>query len=881
MTSWATLQLLWSTTTLRHWRRAPRQTALLVTIIALGVAVYFSIRLANRAAVASFSNFTELVTEESDWILTAASGDLPESALDEARKALGDQAVDLFPVLESTATRLRSRPDESIGERMTFTLLGVDLIAVQNAAAQRRMDRSWFGQAVTNASVPANPLTSFWNVFTNPASVFIPESRARADGLSVGDPLRLLINDAEVQLQIAGIIPTMTQGPNPPDSLLIMDLPALQRATSRTARLDRIEFRAAPGPRQSARRDAIREAIGPLNPAWRIITPSERREAGATMTRAFRLNLTILSLLALLVGLYLVFQALDGAVVRRREEIGILRSLGVTPGAIRSAWLVEAVVLGIAGGAIGAVLGWAGAQGAVRMVGRTVNALYYATSAESASLSWIELAGAIALAVTASVVAGWFPAGNAAATPPAQILVRNAVAPASRGPWLNPWAGAALCAIATGLSFMGPLRFEGGFRLPAAGYLAALLSVLGAGMMAGGILGAAARISTPWAGYSASLHLALSHLRKPSGRHRLAAAGLLCAVAMTAGMAILVASFESTMRGWIERTFQADLYISSDGAQTASTQNRIPESTWKDIVTSGEIADWNVIQATSLHLPAGETILVGAGLDFSRRHAPLAWRDPPQDDALWDPARNAGLALVSEAFSLRFGIGRGAPLEIPTPAGIQRVTIAGVFCDYGNERGSVVVEREHFVRWQGHTMATSLILKLKPSVTDSATRSRILQRHPGLQILTNAHLRREVLRVFRQTFAITYALEFIGVAVAVAGLGMTLAAVLLERRSELTTLRALGMSHREIARGTALEGAALALAGGGGGLIVSLGLGGLLIFVINRQTFGWTLQYTVPSPLLASLLALVVASGTGVAYVVGRWGAALPADREE
>ncbi len=879
-----TLSLLLTRTTVRHWRAQPRQTALLVLIIALGIAVYFAIRLANRAAVASFQNFTELVTGESDWIVTAPSGGLPDSTLDEIRTALGSRAVDLFPVIETTATRPRASDAEAIGERATFNLLGIDLLAIQNAAVGRRPDRAWFGQSppgsVQDGGTP-DP-QGFWSVFTNPASVFVPEALARRESLAPGNRLRVLINENLIDLDIAGIIPTSAEGPNPPDSLLILDLPALQQLTGRTGRLDRIELRVGPGPDAAGRRLELRKVLEGLDGGrWRVMAPSDRREAGAVMTRAFRLNLTILSLLALLVGLYLVFQALDGAVVRRREEIGILRSLGVTARGVRSAWLAEAALLGVAGGLVGALLGWAGAQGAVRLVGQTVNALYYATSARSASMSLGELLGALGLAVGSALVAGWLPARSAAATPPAQILVRNPPQPRSRSRWSHAGTGLVLVCVGGLLTLAGPLRLEGGTRIPVAGYLAALLLVLGGGVLAGSALGLLARIGAPWVRRLPTLHLAITHLRQPSGRHRLAAAGLLCAVAMTAGMAILVASFDRTMRGWIERTFQADLYLSSDGAQSASTQNRISKETWGAVTSHPAVADWNVIQVAELALAGGDTMLVGAELGFARRHTPLAWRNEPRDDAIWDPERNGGQALVSEAFLSRFGVGAGAGLELPTPKGVKRVTIAGVFSDYGNERGSVVVDRRHFVEWFGDEQATSVILLLKPGASDEGVRAELRAVHPGLQILTNPHLRREVLRIFRQTFAITYALEFIGVVVAVAGLGMTLAAVLLERRNELTTLRALGMAHGEIARATAAEGALLALVGGMGGIGISLGLGALLIFVVNRQTFGWTLQYTVPAGQLSLLALLVFVSGTAVAFGVGRWGAVLPADREE
>ncbi|KAB2674594.1 MAG: FtsX-like permease family protein [Verrucomicrobia bacterium] len=865
---------------LRHWRAAPRQTALLVAVLALGIAVYFSIRLANRAAVASFRNFAELLAEESDWIVSAPAGLLPESVLSEIRGALGDRAVDLVPVLESTAALPRAAGgDDAIGARATFHLLGVDLVGVQNAAARRGGGRAWFGQ--TNATA-AGTARGFWDVFRDPRAVFVPARLALREGLRVGGELRLLVNERVVALNVAGIIPSAPGQPAPPDTLLVMDLPALQSLTGRHGRIDRVEVRVEAGPGRDALRAETRDILARTGgDRWLVGSPGDRRAAGEVMTRAFRLNLTILSLIALLVGLYLVFQALDGAVVRRREEIGILRSLGVEERAIRAAWWAEAAALGLAGGVLGSLLGWAGAQFSVRFVGRTVNALYYATSAQSAALSLPELLGAVGLSVSAALVAGWLPAREAARTPPAQILSRHAVHEPGRGPWSRAWFGAALAGTGILLAFAPPLRFDGGLRVPAAGYAAALLWILGGGVLTGGALAGIARLLAPLGKRSAPWRLALAALRRPSGRHRLAAAGLLCAIAMTAGMAILVASFDRTMRGWIERTFQADLYLASDGAQSASAQNRIDPSTWRAIAADPAVADWNVLQVADVTVSGMRTLLVGAELGFTRRHTPLAWRDAPGDDGVFDPARNAGSAFVSEAFTERFRMRRGDAIDVPTPTGKRRLRIAGVFSDYGNERGSIVVERRHFAEWFGDELGSSLVLFLKPGHADEAVRADLARRYPGLRVLTNAHLRREVLRIFSQTFAITYALELIGVVVAVAGLGLTLASVLLERRGDLTTLRALGMARGEMARAAAAEGAVVALAGTAGGLGVSAALGWLLIHVINRQTFGWTLQYGFPAAGLAALAGLVVATGTTVAYGVGRWGAALPADREE
>jgi putative ABC transport system permease protein len=864
---------------LRHWHGAPKQSAMLVLILALGIAVFFSVRLANRAALASFQNFTDLITRQSDWLIEAPAGLLPDSLLEELRTRLGPEPVHIIPVLETTAARPPNDPDAPIGSRETFQLLGVDLIEVQNLAARQAPERPWFGQARSSSQRKS---ARFWDVFRNPRTVFISAALATRDGLSAGQPLTLVVNEAIVTLEVAGIIPALAEGPQAPATLLVMDLPAVQKLTGRIGCLSRIEFIVPGGPGNRERRAKLNEQLERWSEGrWLVSSPVDRRESAATMTRAFRVNLTVLSLIALLVGLYLVFQALDGAVVRRREEMGILRSLGVEERWIRRAWLLEAGCLGLIGGALGALLGWAGAQFSVRLVGRTVNALYYATSVQSARLDWVELSMALLLALLSSLLAGWMPARAAARTPPAQILVRHALEAPGLAIWRKEGWGLLLVLAGVGLVALPPVRLSGGTRFPLAGYVAGLCWVFGGGILSGWTLRTLARLARPLGRWWLPIKLAAGHLVQPSGRHRLAVAGLLCAVAMTAGMAILVASFDMTMRGWIERTFHADLYIASSGAQSASTENRISPETWKAIGAHPGVADMNVAQAAAVHLPGGQTVLTGGELGVAHRHTHFSWVQPPLSEDIFAPDRNPGLALVSESFSERFQLRRGDRVQVPTPGGVQKLRIAGVFSDYGNERGSILVERRHFAEWFRDEHASGLMVFVRPGYSADALRAEWLARYPGLRIFSNAHLRSEILRVFRQTFAITYALELIGVLVALAGLGLTLGSVLLDRRTELTTLRALGLSRGEMARGSAVEGGALATAGVGMGLVVSLALGWMLIYVINKQTFGWTLELAVPWGQLFALAALVIGAGAGVAYAVGRWGAQLPADREE
>jgi putative ABC transport system permease protein len=331
-------------------------------------------------------------------------------------------------------------------------------------------------------------------------------------------------------------------------------------------------------------------------------------------------------------------------------------------------------------------------------------------------------------------------------------------------------------------------------------------------------------------------------------------------------MAVMVASFDHTMRGWVERSMKADIYISSAGAQSASSSHSISASTVDLLRRHPAVAELAVLQATKVAMPGGETWIMGSEPAFTRKHQLYAWvAEPPHD--WW---QSDDTAIVNESFTERFDVRVGEAVRVPTPSGVKSLHIAGIYADYGNERGSITVSRERFQRWFQSDEAWRIAVMLKPGINGETIRAQWQQAHPGLSIFTQAHLRSEALRIFRQTFSVTYALEVIGVVVAVAGLGLALASLLLERREELHTLRSLGMTPREIVRASALEGLGVAVCGTLVGLIAGLWLGWLLIYRINKQCFGWTLSFALPWGQLLALGIAVVSVGVLVAMIVSR-----------
>ncbi len=843
----STVLLILRRCALRHWRLALRQQIALMLILALGSSVYLAVRLASNAALSGFETFTDGITRQPEWTVQAVSGALREDDVREMREVLGHRPVSLLPVVEETVTPAADAGNGEIGSRATWRLLGVDFVALLNLRGE------------APAGLGANLQVVRSGVYVSPKL-----------GVKEGEELRLIVDDRVIALKVAGVVPETPGVPSLPAHLLLMDLPEAQLILLRGDKVDRVEVLA----QDSALFPNLREEAGELlKSRWQVTGGANRRQLAGTMTQAFRLNLTILSLLALLVGGYLIFQALDGVVLRRREEIGILKSLGVTDQAIQIAFLIEAGLLGLCGGALGVLLGWLGAQGAVGGVTKTMNALYGATSEQQAALSLSEALLALSISILASLIAAWWPARMAARTPPAHMLGRHATPFEGGTVWRVEWIGWAMMLVAVVLAEVPVLRFANGTRLPLAGYAAALLWLVGAGLAAGAVLRFLARQKVT----SAVWRLALSQLRRPTVRHRFAVAALASAVAMTTGMAVMVASFDHTMRGWIDRTMKADIYVSSAGAQSASSTHFISPKTVTELGKESEVAELAFVQAKTLLWHGGEVLILGTDPVFAHKHGLYAWVQSPKRDEWWKEEDGIIPAIMSESWSERFGAQVGDVIEL---AG-RKVRVVAMNAEYGNERGSLTLPASVFREWFETDEAWRVAIMLKPGVDAETVRDRMQRQQPGLSVFTNAHLRSEALRIFRQTFAVTHALEVIGVIVAVVGLGLALASLMLERRAILATLRSLGMTRSEIARSAALEGLGVACAGAFTGIAAGLWLGWLLVYRINKQCFGWTLQFHAVWWHLAVLGAAVIVVGMLVAALVGRWAAMLPAEHTE
>ena len=849
--SWLTRRLV-----LRALRREWGRTLLTLAAVALGVAVFLAIRLANRAAVASFAQFTQGVGQGSDLVLRAEAGPVRETQLEALRPLLAWGWM--RPVIEGSF----ARKDSLEG----FQLLGLDLVGLGAAAPEA-------DAPTPEAGTRARSTVNFYALLQDPQAVLI-SSELAAEGLAPGAVLEGFVQDRTVRLRVVGVLPEAPNRPRLQRNLLVMDLPAAQQLLGRVGEVDRVEWGLRAGCRLA---DLEAQARRLLPPGLLLEPPEQRAESGRTMTAAFRFNLTLLSLIALAVGAYLLFQAFDASVNQRRETWATLRALGHPPAALLRLVLAEAIGLGLLGSGLGLGLGWLLAQGSARAVSQTVNALYGASAARSAALHGDEAALAVLFGTLACLVAAWVPARRAARIPPVQLLAREGGPPPVATRTLGFFGATALL---LGLGLAYGVRTAPGVAWPA--YGGSLLVLAGGSLLAVAclpLLGLPGRGTRRW-----RLRLALRPLLWPTSRHGFAAAALAVAVGMTAGMGVMVQSFEHTVLAWIGSSLRADLYVAPIGAAGAASQHRLSAPTADAVAADPAVDAADRFQMLPITFRGRPTFL-GAGdmgIQAARGGLILAAGGPFPAPLL--ALRAGGTAdpgvLASETFARHFGVRVGQVLDLPTPGGIHRVTVRGILADYGNERGSLILDRPVFLAWFQDARVASLALYLRPGASADAVAARLRRDHPGLQIRSNGALRAQVTTIFHQTFALTYALEAIGLFVAVLGLAQGLTGLALARRGEIWSLRALGATQTDLTVILMLEGLGVALAGLLAGLGLGLLLARILVDVLNPQVFGWTLAFQVPLGFLG-LVALATLGAAGLALApAARWGARLGADRE-
>lgn len=868
-----------------QWRASPGRAATAVVAIAIGVALGLGVHLVNRSALEEFGAAIAVVNGDAQLQLRATTG----NGFDEAVYPLvaADPRVRAAsPVIEFEAEVLPAHGPEGDMDaasrsngRMPARLRVIALDPLRAAEVtpglmpvlERGEDRD------------AQPVSLF-----DDDAVFLSAAAMQALQLRPGEVLQLRAGLAAATLRIAGSVP----GAAPGQVLAVMDVGSAQWRLQRPARLSRIDLRLAPGTTPSA----LAAALAPVLPADATWSgPDAGRQRMSNLSRAYRVNLNVLALVALFTGGFIVYTTIALGVVRQQQELALLGVLGA-PRRLPSALVLgQGAVLGAIGALLGVAAGVALAAVTLALTGGDLGGGYFRGSTPALHVD----AGAVALFAALGMAVGLagsaLPARALRALAPASALKSGSSESTLRRRHAAAWS-AVLAAVGAGLLMLPPVQ-----GLPLAAY-AAIAAWLLAGivfvpLVTRALAALAARGSAAvWR--RPALWLAVQRIRGAPGSAATALAGVVASVALATAMAIMVHSFRGSVEHWLDTVLPADLYGRAGGSSTPSP---LDDAMRARIAALPGVAGVEFLRALELELdPARPPVTILArplAGDEARARLPLTGALLPApagtvpihvSEAMVDlygftPGRTVSLPLGPGAAAGASG-GHGAPDGRPAgrePATVARhgadppprYFVAGVWRDYARQHGAIAIDAAQYRAITGDRSVSELAIRLAPGASAQQVLDELRARLPQLEALefrSAGELRELSLRIFDRSFAVTYALEAIAIVVGLFGVAAAYAGEAIARRREFGMLRHLGLTRGDVVRSFALESALLILAGVAWGAAVGVAIAAVLVHRVNPQSFHWTMDMAWPLPLLAASACALIALGVAAAVLATR-----------
>jgi len=836
------IQLL-TTFSWQELRHHPWRNAAAVVAVMLGVALAFSVHLINASALDEFSHAVRSVNGQPDLELRAMQGPLDEALL--ARLSHHPQVALASPVLELTSQALTGS-----GRRFTLRVVGIDALLVA-PLAPGLMPLPGPGADRLSLFAPGT-------VFLNPAARH-----------SLGeDSLALQSGLALKPVQIAGSI--NAGGP----AMAVMDIGAAQELFGKLGQLTRIDLQLRPGTDRTTFIHALQAA-----PDWPAqLSFSEPGDAAlriSKLSRAYRVNLTVLALVALFTGAFLVFSVLALSVAKRAQQFALLGVLGLSGHERLALVLWESLALGVVGSAAGIALGAALAFAALHLLGGDLGGGYFA--GVTPNLQWDGAAAVLygLLGVVAALVGGWWPARQAQQLPPAQTLKGLGSAPV-RG--VQHWVALVVIAAGVLLARVPPL-----FDMPLAAYVSVALLLVGGIAALPWLIALLLDRLAPLLSHQALPLLAVERARRQRGSAAIAVSGVVASLSLAVALTVMVASFRDSVTQWLEHVLPADLYVrSANGIGASDTLYFTPQF----VQAVAQLPGVQKVQAQrQLQLlldPARPAVaLIARELDDPARSLPLVGEAQPV------PPGQIGI-YVSEAMVDLHGARPGTtfaplaasfkPLALSERTSVATFFIAGVWRDYARQSGAIAMDRRSYEQLTGDTRSNDLALWLvepaeAPRV-QQALRDLAERQNPGsgalLEFGSASQIRATSLRIFDRSFAVTYWLQAVAIGIGLFGVAASFSAQVLARRKEFGLLAHLGLTRRQILAVVAGEGAAWTGVGALAGLGLGLAVAVVLVDVVNPQSFHWTMELLLPWWRLLVLCASVVLAGTLTAWLAGR-----------
>ena len=824
--------------------------------IALGVAVMLAVRLANQSSLESFRTAIESVAGGTSLEIEGVTGRFDELLVRDLHW-LGDYGT-ASPIIEEYAC---------LPGGQYLRLLGTDILRDRALRHYRLLRLAKDEREEVTA-------TDFLRLLIEPDAIVLTERLAKLRGWSIGDSVHLQINDHRVRFTIRGLL--LDEGPARAFNgyFGLLDIAAAQAAFGCYGLLDRLDVKLHS---DFSLEEVVNEVRTELPPGLRVRTPGERYRQVKTLIASFHFNLTALGSLALLVGLFLIYNTSSFSVIRRRREIGMLRAIGASQRMIFGLFLGEAFLLALPGTCIGVPLGELLASGAVRTTASTVETFYIAEVARetaedftAGTTGWLL---AFAIAIPLSLLAAFLPAWEASRISPAAATGDPEKLAAGKSALVRQLIlSAVLCVAAYILCLLEPVG-----NLPLFAYLAVLCLVFAGAFLVPFALRTACQVSERCLfrhlpGFRVEGLLATTNLRGATYRVSVTVAALTVSLAMTVAIAIMVGSFRQTVIYWLDQTLRAQIFVRPATITSGVRKGSISKGALEIIRSDPDVVTVDtLIRRDFSH--QGHLITLGARkfavlLDHGRMH----FKSPAGVEQRVRWAKENDGILVSESFSLRFGKRPGDLVELDTRSGTRTFKVAAVFYDYSNNRGAVLLDLDTYGRYFAAASELKQPSDLAIYLTAGAHEERVKDRlvratseRYQLFFRSNKDIRERSLKIFDSTFTITYALQVIAITVAALGVVSTLITLIFERRKEISVLRFLGTTRRQVRKVVILEALLIGAVSQTIGIVVGCLLALILIFVINVQSFNWTIHWHLPVGYLLQstcfvLLAAVVAS---------------------
>ena len=834
-----------------HIRQRPIRTVLAIVGVAIGVSAWLAIRLTNVEVFRAFEESVDSVVGKASVKVTGEGGRLDEQILHAIR--IHPAVIAAHPVLRISGTR---RGESS--QKRPVMIVGLDLLEYWSQESMMFAD-----QAGTRVKM---------NELLAEDSVFLGHGLAADWRRGVGDTLEVQVENRPFQLVVRGVFTGSQPRNRPFDNLLIMDIAAAQALFGLEGRLDQLNLTLTPDYSVPV---VIQELQTLLPASLRVSRTTLRNQQVESMLRVFQLNLTVLSTVGLLVGLFLVYNTISFSVIQHRREIGILRTLGMSRSQVSALFMTEAGIVGLIGGALGCGLGLLMARLMVSLVSQSVTDLYASVAIGSLSLSLAMALEGSGLGLGVSILGALRPCLIASGTQPVRALAPGdyeAETKSKEGFWA--WVAVALFVLAAVMSLPGPVR-----GIPFFGYVSALFLLVGCTL-----LGPMAIRGLAWVKrwvlrphFSIVGALAVEQVARSPGRNSVTLSALAIGLAILVGVGSMIGSFRNTVELWIDQTIMADLIVAPnawmDGSDSNDTHVGLPLE-FANVVGSvpGVLAVDPYRQVEVFH-EEGTIALAARNLNLHAKHSRYLFEEGESGEILIRAVMEKGV-VISEVLAGRLGLEVGDQVELATPKGRISFPVLGKFYDYATDGGKVVMDNTVYRQFWNDPLATVLAVYIDPQAGLGEVRRRIeevLALSKPIVTISHAELKTDILAIFDRTFRVTYVLEFIALSVALLGIVNTLVTAFLERRREIATLRAIGASVRQIQRMVFWESGFLASLGALLGLAGGSALAVLLVKVINRQSFGWTIQLMIPQMTILEAVCVAGVAGVVASYLPARW----------